>query len=386
MADRVLFISYQSADRKLAKELCQLIVHSGIAKADEIFFAEQGSIRNGEPFTEAIFAALRSARVVLALLTPRALRSSSVLAEMASARAMDPDLSQRKLRLMAVPAAQARKTMWPIEKLQACRAEQESEVRKLIEELAVDFGRAAPASDLGAEIARFTRMADSLRYRDLPTVARLAPWILGGAAILAAAYFVGRLQEEALRRIDRYEVTERVPLQAGRSVVTLVSPGTFPRLKLAERLHELRGAKTLTADEAQRAFKAALKVAQDEFGPLKPHELLALSEVVDLWQGEPPAETSDDGNRRLKCGDEGRLEVDNRWCKKVKDIFPDDRSSNRFDDATFAVLRVVGAGGADVVAVAKGTAVQVDGRTFEVTGISTGLRPAVHLKTVPIKP
>ena len=64
-------------------------------------------IRNGESFARVITEQLHDAHLVVALLTPQALRKPSVVAEMAVARlARAAGLAEgHKLRVLAVPAA-----------------------------------------------------------------------------------------------------------------------------------------------------------------------------------------------------------------------------------------------------------------------------------------
>jgi hypothetical protein len=386
MREPLLFISYCSADKRLASALYDLVIDTGTARQEEVFFTEEVVVRHGEPFSEAIFGALRSARVVLALLTPSALRRPSVIAEIAAARALDPNLEARKLRPLSVPAVH-NKANWLIDALQICKAEEPARVKQLLREVASDLGRSIDVEQFDGRIAAFCKQARSLAYRGVPPWLRPLGWTLLALMTGSGAYALGQVHQELISRVDRYELTSsKLPLE--RTTVDPVFVGTFPRKHLSKRLEEIQGLAVANGKPPARSLQEAkgilfdaLVVAQKN-NLLEQHDVAALARLLADAKWDGPWDKAQLG---LPCEQLTRGN-DAAWCQQIRQTFDKDkRRSKAFDDAVYAALRITNASSVSVktIVVAQNSQLELEGRKFVVTSVSLGFVPTVHLHTQP---
>lgn len=121
-ADRVVFISYSSADSDFAEELSNDLKAAGMSS-----FLANRSIRTASVWVEEIWQALRECRVLLAVLTPKALESQWCLAEAGAAIAM------KKFVLPVLRHVRHSEMPSPLKQFQAMKVETAIEQQRLVQ-------------------------------------------------------------------------------------------------------------------------------------------------------------------------------------------------------------------------------------------------------------
>lgn len=121
-SSRDVFISYSSADTDFADELSQNLNAAGVST-----FMANRSIRTASVWVEEIWQALRSCRVLVAVLTPSALESDWCLAEAGAAIGLKKTVIPvlRHVRSSEIPS--------PLKQFQAMKVETAREQERLVE-------------------------------------------------------------------------------------------------------------------------------------------------------------------------------------------------------------------------------------------------------------
>jgi hypothetical protein len=117
-----VFISYSSSDSDFAEELSQALQAAAISS-----FMANRSIRTASVWVEEIWRALRTCRVLLAVLTPSALESQWCLAEAGAAIALKKVIVPvlRHVRQSDIPS--------PLKQFQAMKVETSLEQQRLVQ-------------------------------------------------------------------------------------------------------------------------------------------------------------------------------------------------------------------------------------------------------------
>jgi hypothetical protein len=320
-AAKDLFISHWSGDKKLGDALVALLTEAlypdckGKNQDQDqvgqwVFYTSRvdTGLKGGEPF-DAMLKQLDAAKLVVAIVTPRSVRSIAVQAEMTLAK------RQGKLIPVAPRAPYAKLLSWPVDHVEAKNLSSEAAAEALVRQVGGDLKREVVWTDAtrekGRALARRARWAYWRPVRWTPYLAVLALLLM--MATGWGAYATG-VRSAGPKRYQLTKAEQRI----NGAVVRLDYQNTFPARNLTPRLRHMWQTLGEKRDpgEIRRLFAAALRQHPTQ-------DLGILAELVNDWR------TKDQG-------------LDERWASAVNGLVGPGFDRTAFDDTVFAVLRING--------------------------------------------